>query len=251
MARINTGSLEFVAFGSVVQEISGPDTKVRFENLRDYFETQLQVVTQNLAQSGANIAKDALERAETPWGRARIAGQYGDVRFKPYGRSAGRNDTGFMMDSLSAWQGGVSKGSRVNVEGYFGWPPEVINSNPYILFQAQGFTSNTVFDPQRTRASGIAKFKKGSGRNVPGAYPLSKAIPSIRNRAQSAYSAAWNEAVKLWKGDGFKGSPGKWADVRETSNVRGKKIGLFYGGTPFAGEKKMGYTIFPRPNRRR
>ena len=193
------------------------------------------MVTQNLAQSGANIAKEALERAETPWGRARIAGQYGDVRFKPYGRSAGRNETGFMIDSLSAWQGKISKGARTRVEAYFGWTPEIINSNPYILFQAQGFRSNTVFDPQRTRATGIAKFKKGNGRLVPGALPLRGAGPSIKKRVQSAYSAAWNEAVKIWRADGFKGGAGKWIDERGDAGV--------FVGAPFG---KMGYGVRKR-----
>jgi len=239
-SRLSTGTIEYVAFGEAVNEIAGPGVKVRFEGLRDYFEQQLVAVTQNLAQSGANIGKKALEQAETPWGRARMAGDYGGTRFKPYGRSAGRNDTGFMMDSLSAWPGKISRGGRVEVQGYFGWPPEILNSNPYILFQAQGFRSNTVFDPQRTAASGIARFKEGNGRFVPGAYPLRGAAPSIKRRAQSAYSAAWNEAKKLWKADGFKGGAPSWTEARGDAGV--------FVGTPFSA---AGYNIRTRPRRRR
>jgi hypothetical protein len=220
MSRLSSGgSLTYVGFGSVVKEISGPDVKVRFEGLRDYFEAQLAIVSRNLAQSGANIGKENLRKAETDWGAARMAGNYGGVRFKPYGRSAGREDTGFMMNSLSAWVGEFGRGARTSVNSYFGWTPDVLNANPYIVFQATGYRSKTVFDPQRTAASGIAKFKEGSGRLVRGADPLSGAISSIKNRAQSAYSAAWNEAVKIWEADGFKGGAGKWVDVRSDAGT--------------------------------
>jgi hypothetical protein len=240
-SRMTTASMDIFAWGNAVSDISGPEIKVRFEGLRDYFEQQLVAVTQNLAQSGANIGKKTLEQAETPWGRARMAGDYGGVRFKPYGRSAGRNDTGFMMDSLSAWPGKINKGGRVSVTGYFGWPPEILNSNPYILLQASGFNSKTVFDPQRTAASGIASFKSGSGRYVRGSFPLRDAGPSIRNRAQSAYSAAWNEAKKLWKADGFKGGAPSYVDARGDA-------GVFVGRMDAFDAQRMGYKI-PRERR--
>lgn len=242
--RLKTSAgLDYVAFGEVVQEISGPGMKVRFEGLREYFEVQLAVVTQRLAQSGANIGKESLEKAVTPWGEARMSGEYYGVRFRRYGNTSGRNETGFMKNSLTAWLDKPSKGKRVEYQGYFGWPSEVIMENPYILYQAQGFRSLTVFDPAATKATGRAKFKSGNGRFVQGAYPLRGAEPSIKKRAQSAYSAAWNEAKKLWEADGFKGGAGSYLDNRESR--------FTFVGTPF-NLYRMGYRVRQpsRPRRR-
>lgn len=229
-------SIEYAISGTVVQEIDGPEMKGRMGNLKDFFETQLAVVTQNLAQSGANIGKRKLRAAETPWGRARMSGDYGGVRFKPYGRSAGREDTGNMYDSLEAWLlPSNTRTSSNRFNGYFGWRPETIRKDPYILLQAQGFRSNGSFDPVATAASGIAKFKKGPEKFVQGAFPLSDAYKSIRNRAQSAYSAAWNEAVKQWNANGFKGNPGSYLDRRAAK-------GNVFIGTPF-NLRDLGYPV--------
>lgn len=201
--------------GTTVKKIDGPEFKNRLGNLNDYFQEQLETVTQRLANAGANAGRKALREATTPWGNARMAGEYYGVRFRPFGRSAGRERTGYMYDSLSGWV--EPTGSRLynRWQGYFGWSPEVLRGHGYIELQAQGFYSTGSFDPVATERSGIAKFKAGKEKFVEGAYPLTPAFKLVNSIQESFYSGAWNEAVRKWNADGFKGNPGSYLSNRK------------------------------------
>lgn len=221
MAR--TEIFEFsVGPASTQQKRSGPRLKQRLESFAGYFQAQLDVVLQRLANAGRNSSRKALQKATTPWGFARMEGDYGGVRFKPYGRSAGREDTGFMMDSLSGGLkdappsfGSVTKSQPgTDKQAFFGWSRETISSNPYIALQENGFYSNGSFDPERTAQDGVARFKAGTRKYIEGAESLDAGLQSVNQIAESFFSGAWNEAVRIWNADGFVGSPGSYLDNR-------------------------------------
>lgn len=203
------------------QKLSGPRLSERLDTLSSYFQSQLEVVLSRLSTAGRNASRKALREATTPWGFARIEGNYGGVRFKPYGRSAGRDDTGFMMESLSGGladsPGTFGPGSQQFVsdkEAFFGWSRETISSNPYIASQENGFYSNGSFDPEKTAADGVARFKAGAKKYIEGADSLSFGIDAVNQIKESFFSGAWNEAVRQWRSDGFTGSPGSYLDRR-------------------------------------
>lgn len=218
-----TQIFEFTVGGATTrQKISGPRMSDRLDTLAAYFQSQLDVVLSRLSAAGRNASRKALRESTTPWGFARIEGNYGGVRFKPYGRSAGREDTGFMMDSLS---GGLEDAPETfgpgsdkfssNKQAFFGWSRETISSNPYIASQENGFYSNGSFDPEKTASDGVARFKAGARKYVEGADSLSFGFDKVKQIEQSFFAGAWNQAVKLWRADGFTGSPGSYVDRRQ------------------------------------
>lgn len=219
-----TQIFEFTVGGrSSKQEIRGPSMKDRLDNFAVYFQSQLDVVLSRLSVAGRNASRKALRESTTPWGFARIEGNYGGVRFKPYGRSAGREDTGFMMESLS---GGLETvrldqmpGKETFVgdkQAFFGWSRETISSNPYIAMQENGFYSNGSFDPEKTASDGVARFKAGAKKYIEGADSLSFGLDKVKQIEQSFFAGAWNEAVKQWNADGFTGSQGSYVDRRQS-----------------------------------
>lgn len=200
-------------------QIPAPFLRQKVKSFEAYFQNELYNVTENLAKSGVTVARRALRDAKTEWGKSRMAGNHFGVRFAPYGRSEGREDTGFMYDSLS-YDVEIT-GARNNWRGIFGWPVSAIEKTrkggqrSYIELQENGFYGTGKFDPVATAASGKAKFKEGAPKWIPGAKSLPQASESIRKRAQSAYSAAWNEAVRKWYSDGFKTNPGSYKEARQ------------------------------------
>lgn len=72
---------------------------------------EAEVFAQQAAEVGVEAAKVKLDLAETPYGRYRF-------NEKSQGRSAGRNDTGTMMDALSVLEPEVTSDS---VAVSFGW----------------------------------------------------------------------------------------------------------------------------------
>jgi len=187
----------------------------RLKSFRKYFQEALGETTRRLATAGANAARKRVREAETPWGQARIRGEYFGVNFRPYGRSAGREDTGFMLESLSTWmdESPMALGvSRNRFQGYFGWPEEVISKAGYIAFQEIGFYSTGSFDPVATAASGIAKFKPGMQKYIHGVNAIPAGRRVVEKIARSFYAGAWNEAVRKWKDDGFTTDPGRFTD---------------------------------------
>lgn len=183
--------------------------KKQFNNFDQFLNNQLVNVTQNLAKSGITETRKKLREATTRWGEARMAGIYYGVRFAPEGRSAGREKTGTMYDSLSSKVDTEKLSGGFFVEGVFGWSKSTLARHPYILFQETGFYSTGRFDPVATAAAGRARFKEGPARFVRGAASLPKGRREVMKRAASAYSAAWNEAVREYNRGGFSGTPKK------------------------------------------
>ena len=200
---------------------SGPRLKNRLENFAQYFQAQVDNVLSRLSIVGRNASRKALQSATTPWGFARMDGNYGGVRFRPYGRSAGREDTGFMFESLIGGLEdapslfGTSRQVRAtDKQAFFGWSRETISSNPYIAAQENGFYSNGAFDPAATERDGVARFKAGARKYIEGADSLSFGAEKVAQVAESFFSGAWNEAVRQWNADGFSGSVGSYLDNR-------------------------------------
>ena len=209
----------FIDADQVRKNIPGPLLVNKLKAFDAYFQNELFNVTENLAKSGVTVARRAIREAKTEWGKSRMSGNHFGVRFAPYGRGEGREDTGFMYDSLSY---DVELTGAKNVwNGVFGWPVSAIErtkkggEKSYIEMQENGFFGSGKFDPIATAASGRAKFREGAPKWIPGAKSLPQAAESIRKRAQAAYSAAWNEATRKWYSDGFKTSPGTYRQARE------------------------------------
>lgn len=149
-----------------------------------------------------------------------MAGKYFGVSFARYGRTAGREETGFMYDSLS-WSVNLAPSGKTMWRGRFGWDDAALRRAPYIPYQEQGFYATGRFDPIATAASGVAKFRdSGKEKWIEGAGSIPYARRSIERRAAAAYSAARNEAIKLFNAAGFKGNPGSYADVKPTGRMR-------------------------------
>jgi hypothetical protein len=185
------------------------DFKRRFKNFEEYLDNQLIAVTNSLARSGITETRKQLRAAKTEWGQARMAGIRFGVKFAPEGRSEGREKSGFMYDSVSSRVDVGKDRGGLFIEGFFGWPGSVTRSNAYIVLQEFGFYSTGSFDPVATARSGRARFKEGRLKFIQGAASLPKARREVGKRAASAYSAAWNEAVRRYNADGFAGNPPK------------------------------------------
>ena len=205
---------------SFVGRTQTPNVIIKLKEFEEYFAREVKNVVQTLAKSGVTVAQRTLREAKTEWGKSRMAGNHFGVRFAPYGRSEGREDTGFMYDSLSAFSPervGVVGGSDT-FRGRWGWSDAALAAAPYIEAQEFGFFSNSKFDPVATAASGRARFRDGDGYNdlkwVPGANSLRASEKSVKRRTQAAFSAAWNQAVRNWNSNNLKGNPGTYRDAR-------------------------------------
>ena len=213
MARREKAGQEFLAvpFAQFSQDIQLGELKNSIKSLDAYIQASLKNVTDYLARSGVTVARKALREATTPadWGKSRMAGEHYGVRFAPYGRSAGREETGHMYDSLTSSVSMASYGKTM-WRGTFGWE----NPEKYIVYQEVGFFSTGVFDPGATAASGRAKFTSGKEKYIPGARSLPKAVVSIKKRVPAALSAVRNEAIRMWKADGFKGRPASYEKMK-------------------------------------
>lgn len=215
---------ETLATDFLTFQVDRPQFSTEVEGFVEYFRTQVAAVSVALAASGVSVAKRTLLGAETPWGQARMRGEYFGTRFRPYGKGPGRFDTGNMYNALKILDtnAGVFAGSKsrsLNVD--FGYDKSMDRSpkwgGPYFLDQERGFTNPWSFKPDETRASGIATF--GPARNprfVRGAQALPAAAESIAKRIDSAFSNAWEEAKKVFENDGFSGAKvGRYLDARD------------------------------------
>jgi len=206
-------------FIRVSQDIQFADLGKQVEGFSVFLQAQIKNVTENLVRSGVSKAREKLRSSVTGWGQARMAGNYFGVSFARYGRTAGREETGFMYDSLSS-SVNLAPSGKTMWRGTFGWDDAALSKAPYIPYQEQGFYSTGVFDPSATAASGIAKFTSGKEKWIEGAGSIPFARKSIERRAPAAYSAALNEAIKQFKANGFKGEPSKYADAKPTGRMR-------------------------------
>lgn len=194
-----------------------PIFKSQVEGFDDYFQNQIKAVVENLAKSGVTETKKALRNAKTEWGKSRMAGNHYGVRFAPYGRSEGREDTGYMYDSLRSR---VGQQGDSRWRGVWGWPAHALHRAPYIRLQELGFKSAGSFDPVATAASGKARFKEGKIKSIPGAFSLFASRDAVSRRTESAFSAAWNEARIQFKVAGNKSDPGSYLKARGQAILR-------------------------------
>lgn len=74
-----------------------------------FYDEAEEIVTQT-ADEAAELQRMFLDRATTPWGETRFA--------SGRGRSAGRNDTGEMIDSIEVE---ISR-TKTSLTGAWGWP---------------------------------------------------------------------------------------------------------------------------------
>ena len=185
----------------------------KLEGFDKYFKKSIQAAMQNMATSGVTAQRKAIRGATTSWGAARMAGSHYGVKFQSYGRSAGREDTGFMYDSVESFGSLKRKG-----EGYhkasWGWSEATLREAPYIADQEFGFMSTGVFDAKATAKNGTAKFKEGNSKWVKGAFSTYASRDSVARRIPSALSNAWNEAQRDFKAAGNKANAGSWLENR-------------------------------------
>ena len=213
MARETAGTTRLgLPFIEVTQDIQFKDLINRVEGFNVFLQSQIKKVTENLSKAGVTFARKKIRNSVTGWGEGRMAGKYFGVNFARYGRSAGREETGFMYDSLSA-SVRLAPSGKTMWRGTFGWDDDALRKAPYIPYQEMGFYSTGAFDPIATAASGIAKFTTGREKWIEGARSIPYARRQVEKLAPSAYSAALNEAIKQFNANGFKGNPKKYADL--------------------------------------
>jgi len=196
---------------------NGPEYITKLKGFDALFQAQLKNVAENLLKGAVGVARETLDKAETPvgWGQARMRGERFGVKFRPYGNSPGRNRSGFMINSLD-WKIEDRPSGRNIFQGKLGWFPEnTRGKDGYIRIQEYGFWNTSRFDMIKTARTGIASFYNSNKRLwTPGAKALPAARKSLNNRAQAGFAAAWNEAVKQWSAAGFKTSPGSYKAAR-------------------------------------
>ena len=93
-------SQEKLADDFLVFQLDRPGFYSEIEAFTDYFLVELRKAQINLARAGVGVAKRALIGAVTPWGQARMRGEYFGVPFRAYGKGPGRYDTGNMFNAL-------------------------------------------------------------------------------------------------------------------------------------------------------
>ena len=218
----------------LVFQIDRPGFSTEIEAFIGYFLIQLRVAQINLARAGVGVAKRALIGAVTPWGQARIRGEYYGVPFRPYGKGPGRYDTGNMFSALRLLN---SRASQIVYAGYpgkgttksdswveWGYKTSMDRSpkwgGPYFLDQERGFLNPWTFDGQRTSATGEARFKRAtSPRWVKGARALEAGMERIGDRADAYYKKAWDNAKKVFESNGFSASGvGTFVDAKNAYN---------------------------------
>ena len=213
---------------SYTLSVDKPDFFSRFAQFNQFFDEELDVAMENLAKSGVTATTKALNEAVTPrrgnggaWGEARMSGERNGVKFRRYGNTSGRNNTGNMIRSLawdvsSNYSGGVTKAR-------FGW---IFDFESYFYDQEKGFTNFYRFNEEQTRASGIAKFTPDARPyKVPGAESLPRALKTVNQIKDSFFSQAWNRAAARWYAAGRKSNPGTYKSARARSYSSGKKQG--------------------------
>lgn len=165
--------------------------------LQEFLPAVIAVVSENLAKGGATAAKKQLLNAETPWGRARMAGEAYGIRFKSYGKGPGRYDTGRMYESIESRMEDFKYSGARAVFGYKQGAPA------YVYAQERGFLSSGTFDAKATKADGVARFESGKPKWRKGAFAIPAGMKRVQRLWGSAMSAAWNEAIKQWESAGY------------------------------------------------
>ena len=119
------------------------------------FQRNLRSASSRFVAGAVTSVRKALDQATTPWGEARIRGEAAGIKFQPYGNSAGRNDTGNMIESIA---GEVFADGNGKIVMRFGW---LFNQEDYFLDQEYGFESRSTLNKKATIKSGEATFRLG------------------------------------------------------------------------------------------
>ncbi len=221
--KIKYQNQETLATDFLVYQVDKPGFVSEVEAFSEYFLAASAAASLNLARVGVGVAKRALIGAETPWGQARMRGEYFGVPFRPYGKGPGRYDTGNMFSALKTLgtNAGAFAGSKKrNFFVEFGYDKSMDrgkSGGPYFLDQEVGFLNPFSFDPDRTRRDGVARFQQAKKpRRVRGARALEAGMERIGDRADAYYSEAWNSAKKKFDSGGFSsGSVGTFIDAKD------------------------------------
>lgn len=227
---------EKLADDFLVYQVDRPHFHTEVEGFADYFLTQIAAVSVSLAAGAVTAAKRKLIESETPWGQARMRGEYFGVTFRPYGKGPGRYDTGNMFNALKVLDtnaGAFVGAKKRNFYVEYGYDRKMDrgrSGGPYFQDQERGFLNPFSFDPDQTRVDGVARFGLArKPRRVKGARALDAGAESIRRRIDSAFSAAWNEARKRFESDGFAASGvGTYINARDAYRANPPK--RFSGG---------------------
>lgn len=213
---------------SYTLSVDKPDFFSRFAQFNQFFDEELDVAMENLGKAGVTATSKALDKAVTPrrgnggaWGEARMSGERNGVKFRPYGNSTGRNDTGKMIESL-AWDV-ESNPSSGATRARFGW---IFDFETYFYLQERGFVGFTKFNAGASAARGVAMFSASSRTyKVPGANSLPQGLKRVDQIKDSFFSQAWNRAAARWYAAGRKSNPGTYNSARARSYSSGKKQG--------------------------
>lgn len=177
-----------------------------FTNL---FHEELNASLDRVGIAGARAQAKALDNAKTQWGEARMAGYAGLSKFTPYGKSAGRNDTGNMINSISS----VIRKTPDGVMLESGWINIDAHERSYFTAQEQGFNNYGRF--RGTGSGGKPLFKRAkTAVETPGAHSLEANSEVIKRLLPSYISGAWNRAVKR-----FGSSPGGINSYKEARSA--------------------------------
>ena len=195
-------------YGFVIQ---GPDILSSLKMFQAILNEEIMTAKRNLGQAAVNRLEKNFNEAVTPWGESRIAGERDGVRFSPYGRTAGRNDTGNMVEAL-AWEV-ISQETSTGVEtkARFGW---IFKFEEYFRDQEEGFVHNKKFDAATTAATGVASFMPTRPMKVEGARAFPDAIKLVNSIKESFYKQAYNRAVARWESEGRRSSPGSYGAAK-------------------------------------
>ena len=216
----------------LVYQVDRPEFVTEVEAFSDYFIAASAAASVNLARVGVGVAKRALIGAETPWGQARMRGDYFGVPFRAYGKGPGRYDTGNMFSALKtlgtnarAFLGSKNGGNLFVEFGYDKSMDRGKNGGPYFLDQEVGFLNPFSFDPDRTRRDGVARFQQAKKpRRVKGARALEAGMERMGERADAYYSEAWRIAKKKFESGGFSsGKVGTFIDAKKAYGRNGPK----------------------------
>lgn len=107
-----------------------PDDLIRrLEERKRQVPIEVAAVVRETVQEAQQIQRGYLDRATTPYGERRFALGLGRNNG---GRSAGRNDSGTMMDAIN-WE--VEKTGRYRIAGRWGWLSGILD---YFIYQEHG-----------------------------------------------------------------------------------------------------------------
>lgn len=129
----------------------------KIDNLNDVIIQEVQTMVNQAAEIGAETARGALDLAETDYGRYRMSiGR---------GNSAGRNDTGSMINDLESMPSNVSSGK---IEAKFGWGRG--RSKEYYKFQEDGTAkiraAHSLLDGERAVLNELPRLEKNMKARV-------------------------------------------------------------------------------------